>query len=403
MIESWRMGPFIPVEREILADLPNVHFTCPVSGIDVAWAAKDAFNPGAVVHEGRVHMLFRGEDTVGRFAGTSRIGLAVSDDGLTFEVHPHPVLFPDDDPWQAWEWPGRLRGPSGGRVSRRWLRRYLHGLRRQGGHALRGDIGGPLQLDQARPRLCFDTVRQRSSKSGSIVTEVSGGRLVAARAHGRFWMYWGEGTCFAATSDDLVRWTPIDFDATATTTSPTIRRPTGPGTCTRYRDSACSADSVPTTATVRLTLGRTRATGPIHRGRDHLDLQRCQPPHRRRSLPAAALLPARSVVVRPRRPASCIARDIEPFLRADNVGARRRPGRERVLRPVAGAVRGPVVSLFRHGRLAHRMRGRARHRRLTDAGWTPLAATDRVVAIDASQCASVLLRSDCQIPLASDL
>jgi predicted GH43/DUF377 family glycosyl hydrolase len=28
-------------------------------------------------------------------------------------------------------------------------------------------------------------------------------------------MYWGEGTCFAATSPDLVRWTPIEFDAGA--------------------------------------------------------------------------------------------------------------------------------------------------------------------------------------------
>jgi predicted GH43/DUF377 family glycosyl hydrolase len=28
-------------------------------------------------------------------------------------------------------------------------------------------------------------------------------------------MYWGEGTCFAATSPDLVRWTPLEFDAGA--------------------------------------------------------------------------------------------------------------------------------------------------------------------------------------------
>jgi predicted GH43/DUF377 family glycosyl hydrolase len=27
-------------------------------------------------------------------------------------------------------------------------------------------------------------------------------------------MYWGEGICFAASSDDLVRWTPVEFDAT---------------------------------------------------------------------------------------------------------------------------------------------------------------------------------------------
>ncbi len=38
---------------------------------------------------------------------------------------------------------------------------------------------------------------------------------MAARIGGRYWMYWGEGTCFAATSDDLVRWTPVEFDATA--------------------------------------------------------------------------------------------------------------------------------------------------------------------------------------------
>ena len=27
-------------------------------------------------------------------------------------------------------------------------------------------------------------------------------------------MYWGEGTCFAATSEDLVRWSPVEYDAT---------------------------------------------------------------------------------------------------------------------------------------------------------------------------------------------
>ena len=55
---------------------------------------------------------------------------------------------------------------------------------------------------------------RRSSKSGAVVTEVRDGRLVAARIDGRFWMYWGEGTCWAATSDDLVRWSPVEFDAT---------------------------------------------------------------------------------------------------------------------------------------------------------------------------------------------
>ena len=55
----------------------------------------------------------------------------------------------------------------------------------------------------------------RSSKSGAVVTEVREGRLVASRFDDRFWMYWGEGTCFAATSTDLLHWAPVEYDATA--------------------------------------------------------------------------------------------------------------------------------------------------------------------------------------------
>ncbi len=58
---------------------------------------KTSFNPGAVVRDGRVHLLVRGEDNVGRFAGTSRIGLATSDDGVRFTLAPDPVLQPDGD------------------------------------------------------------------------------------------------------------------------------------------------------------------------------------------------------------------------------------------------------------------------------------------------------------------
>ena len=53
----------------------------------------------------------------------------------------------------------------------------------------------------------------RSSKSGAIVTEVVGDRVVATRRNGRYWMYWGEGICFAAVSDDLVHWSPVEFDS----------------------------------------------------------------------------------------------------------------------------------------------------------------------------------------------
>ena len=56
---------------------------------------------------------------------------------------------------------------------------------------------------------------RRWSKSGAVVTALDGDRLVAARVGGRYWMYWGEGVGFAATSDDLVHWTPVELDTMA--------------------------------------------------------------------------------------------------------------------------------------------------------------------------------------------
>jgi hypothetical protein len=53
---------------------------------------------------------------------------------------------------------------------------------------------------------------RRPSKSGAILTELREDRLVAARREGRFWMYWGEGVIYAATSDDLIHWTPVEIE-----------------------------------------------------------------------------------------------------------------------------------------------------------------------------------------------
>ena len=110
-MSAWQLGPFAPHPEPLLRETSNARFDCPVSGQPVAWAAKDVFNPGAVVHDGRVHLLVRAEDRVGRYSGVSRIGLAVSDDGMTFDLEPEPVLFPADDRWQAWEWPGGCEDP----------------------------------------------------------------------------------------------------------------------------------------------------------------------------------------------------------------------------------------------------------------------------------------------------
>lgn len=45
-------------------------------------------------------------------------------------------------------------------------------------------------------------------KSGSILTEVVNGKQVIKKIDGKYFMYWGEEHVFAATSEDLVNWTP---------------------------------------------------------------------------------------------------------------------------------------------------------------------------------------------------
>jgi beta-1,2-mannosidase len=211
---EWMIGPFA-AGGQILGPDPEPTFDCPVSGEKVSWAAKDVFNPAAIVRDGIMHLLVRAEDHVGPFAGTSRIGLAVSDDGVHFSLNPEPVLFPDTGRWHPWEWPGGcedprvVESPDGGYVC---CYSAFDGTCSCLMVATSDDL---LRWEKHGPAFASSPYARRWTKSGSIITTIEGGCLVAARIGGRFHMYWGEGTCFLATSDDLVHWVPLQFDAGA--------------------------------------------------------------------------------------------------------------------------------------------------------------------------------------------
>lgn len=195
-----------------IANRPDLSFPCPVQAKTVQWAAKDVFNPAAVVKDGLVHLLVRAEDAIGVMAGTSRLGLATSADGVTFELRPEPVLFPADDHMRELEWPGGcedprlVESPEGGYVC---IYTAFDGSVARLAVATSGDL-----VTWTKHGLAFaGTAHERRwSKAPSVVTEVVDGRLVAARVNGRYWMYWGEGTLFAATSDDLIRWEPVEAE-----------------------------------------------------------------------------------------------------------------------------------------------------------------------------------------------
>jgi hypothetical protein len=83
---SWPFASFQKVDsaNPVLTADSSLTFTDPILKHKVQWAAKDVFNPAAVVRHDTIFLLFRAEDEIGKYAGTSRIGLAWSTDGLHF-------------------------------------------------------------------------------------------------------------------------------------------------------------------------------------------------------------------------------------------------------------------------------------------------------------------------------
>src|SRR5690349_12139757 len=93
---DWALLAFEKVDSVNPVLLPgNNTFTCPILQREIKWENKDVFNPAAVVRENKVFLIYRAEDTIGRFNGTSRLGLAVSEDGYHFIKEPAPVFYPD--------------------------------------------------------------------------------------------------------------------------------------------------------------------------------------------------------------------------------------------------------------------------------------------------------------------
>jgi beta-1,2-mannosidase len=211
---GWMLGPFVrPVTAPVINPKPDSVFTDPITQKPVHWEALHTFNPGAIVRQGKVYVLYRAEDDSGSMAigmHTSRLGLATSDDGLHFTTQPSPVFYPDKDSQQDREWPGGVEDP---RVVESedgtYVLAYTQWNRR------RFDIGIATSTDLIHwtkhgPALVGEQYQQLKYKSASMVTKLSNGRLVAAKINGKYWMYWGEVQVRLATSPDLIHWTPVE-------------------------------------------------------------------------------------------------------------------------------------------------------------------------------------------------
>jgi len=214
---TWMIGPFEKprAANPVIAPRATSTFRSPISDSTVHWEEYAAFNPAAVVRDGKVVMLYRAEDSSGekQIGGhTSRLGMAESSDGLHFTRRDAPVLYPDRDAQQQNEWPGGVEDPRLVQME-------------DGTYVLTYT-----QWNRDVPRLAIATSRdlvtwakhgpafaqaaggkylRMESKSGAILTRVVGDRLVATKVNGKYWMYFNVPDILIATSDDLIHWTPL--------------------------------------------------------------------------------------------------------------------------------------------------------------------------------------------------
>lgn len=209
----WMLGFKKTEINPIMVADSSFTFVDPMTKEAVQWQKADVFNPGAIVRNDTVFMLFRAEDNPAAILGgrTSRIGLAYSVDGINFTKYPEPVLYPDNDAFSQWDQPGGIEDPrivetpdgtyimlytswnkDVARLSSATSKDLKHWTKQ-----------GPV-FEDAHGGKFMDIW----SKSGSIVTELVDGRLKAKKINGKYLMYWGELFVNLALSDDGIDWKP---------------------------------------------------------------------------------------------------------------------------------------------------------------------------------------------------
>lgn len=184
------------------------HFFCPLSGKQVAWERDHTFNPAAIVRDGKIYLFYRAEDDSGQGIGhhTSRIGLAISADGIHFDRQKTPILYPGADDQCANEWPGGCEDPRLVETEEgTYVMTYTQWNRKI---ALLAIATSPDLLHWKKRGYAF--LEPLWSKSGSILCRQEGEKLVATKINGKYWMYWGDKQIYLATSDDLLSWEPCE-------------------------------------------------------------------------------------------------------------------------------------------------------------------------------------------------
>lgn len=220
---GWAFPYFEKVDslNPILSPSPEQAFSDPITGQALKWEERNVLNPTALVKDDKVYLLYRAQDQY----GTSRIGLAISADGLHFEKSPEPIFYPDQDSMKVYEW-NYQKGPDWPATAADCHNCYFDGV--EDPRIVQSEKGDYIMTytayDGKTARLCLasskdlkswvkhglvlqeEKYRDTWSKSGAIVGRLQDSRILAEKIGGKYWMYFGDTQLFMAHSDDLIHW-----------------------------------------------------------------------------------------------------------------------------------------------------------------------------------------------------
>lgn len=216
---NWALLDFVKVDSVNPVLEPGISiskFLDPISKKRIDWENKDVFNPAIIVTKNGILMYYRAQDKVGKPDGTSRIGLAMSDDGLHFKKTVYPVFYPDNDSLKKYEWEGGVEDP---RIVEDDQGKYYMTYTAFDGKTARLMVASSIDKYKWEKHGSVFTKALNGkylnlwSKSGSIVSKYVDGKIIATKINGKYWMYWGDQNIWAATSTDLINWEPVEMQA----------------------------------------------------------------------------------------------------------------------------------------------------------------------------------------------
>ncbi len=195
MFPEWAIGPFEKAaENPVLSPSPE--------GFD-SWAA---YNPAVIYAQGAYHMFYRAETKDERdtpYCGTSRIGYAVSEDGVRFEKRGLAL-----DATEPYELPGGVEDPR--IVLVEGVYHLLYTAYNYPAVYLCSAISTDLlHWEKQGPVFPAETAAGKQSKSACVVVNPG---LEAVKIDGLYRMFTNE---FYAESPDFICWTCIPFEASA--------------------------------------------------------------------------------------------------------------------------------------------------------------------------------------------